>query len=292
MNQFGICEWSLPVGGPFGVRLAAECGFDGIQLGDLGGGPQGFPMNHPRVQAGYLEEAERTGLRLHSLHLHTLVREGTMLYPAASGKGGLARESIQKGVAACAEMGIGCLMLSSFFATRIGNDYQLDNFAAMLEYACALGAERGVRIVYEGILHIDRLLGLLDRLGERLGVLYDTLNPIRFGTGEPAEEIRQSPAGCSVTESWLYGGAGGQPAQRAASGDKADGVFIQPLHGPELNSLLGAEVNQPLGEQPGQPDDSHTPEIIHQTPHRLPLQSEKAPFEREPYCLPSRQRDL
>lgn len=191
MNQFGICEWSLPVGGPFGVRLAAECGFDGIQLGDLGGGPQGFPMNHPRVQAGYLEEAERTRLRLHSLHLHTLVREGTMLYPAASGKGGLARESIQKGVAACAEMGIGCLMLSSFFATRIGNDYQLDNFAAMLEYACALGAERGVRIVYEGILHIDRLLGLLDRLGERLGVLYDTLNPIRFGTGEPAEEIRR-----------------------------------------------------------------------------------------------------
>ncbi len=191
MNRFGVCEWSLPAGGPFGVRLAAECGFDGVQLGDLGGMPQGFPMNHPRIQQGYLESAEQTGVRLHSLHLHTLVREGTMLHPMDSAQGELAKESIRKGVAACVAMGIDRLMLSSFFASRIGNDYELENFSSMLSYACDLGEAHGVRIVYEGILHIDRFLLLLDRVGERLTVLYDTLNPIRFGSGDPLEEIQR-----------------------------------------------------------------------------------------------------
>ncbi|MCI8855211.1 MAG: sugar phosphate isomerase/epimerase [Clostridiaceae bacterium] len=191
MNQYGICEWSMPIGGPFGVRLAAECGFDGIQLGDLGGMPQGFPMNHPRIQQGYLEAAEQAGVRLHSLHLHTLVREGTMLHPMGSAQGELARESIQKGIAACAAMKINRLMLSSFFASRIGNDYELENFASFLSYACDLGEEHGIRIVYEGILQIDRFLLLLERVGERLAVLYDTLNPIRFGSGDPLEEIRR-----------------------------------------------------------------------------------------------------
>ncbi|MDO4269459.1 MAG: sugar phosphate isomerase/epimerase family protein [Eubacteriales bacterium] len=190
-NKYGICEWSLPAAGPFALRLAAETGFDGIQLGDLGGGPLNFPLNHPRMQQGYLEEAEKSGVRLHSLHLHTLVREGTMRYPLASPEGERAARSIQKGIEACKAMRIDRLMLSSFFASEIRHAYDFNNFADMLSYACDLGAENGVRIVYEGILPIERLLRLLDIVGDRLTVLYDTLNPIRFGSGDPQEEIRR-----------------------------------------------------------------------------------------------------
>ena len=35
-RHFGICEWALPVSGPLAIRLAAEAGYEGIQLGELG----------------------------------------------------------------------------------------------------------------------------------------------------------------------------------------------------------------------------------------------------------------
>ena len=48
--NFGVCEWGIPVTGPFAVTLAAEMGYDGLQLGDCGGSSMQYPLNNPRVQ--------------------------------------------------------------------------------------------------------------------------------------------------------------------------------------------------------------------------------------------------
>lgn len=188
-NKFGICEWSLPVVGPFGIKLAGEVGFDGIQLGDLGGRQSGFPLTHKRIQAGYLEAAAESGVELQSIHLHSLVRDGTMLYPDGSVEADMARESIDKGLQACKDMKVNTFMLSSFFATEIRNDYQFNNYAKILNYACDRADEIGVKVVFESILDIEHILRIREICGERLGYLMDILNPIRFGSGDPVKEI-------------------------------------------------------------------------------------------------------
>ena len=190
-NFYGVCEWSLPVPGPFSPKIAAELGFDGIQIGDLGGAPLNFPLNHPRNQQAYLEAAAEAGIKIHSLHPHTLIREGTMRYPLNSAQGLRAKENLQNIIKACREMNVDTMMVSSFRDSMIRHDYDFVNTAAMLRYACDLGKDAGVRVVYESVLHIDRQLRLLDLVGDDLYILYDTLNPLRYGSGDPIEEMRR-----------------------------------------------------------------------------------------------------
>jgi len=190
-NQIGFCEWIFSVNGPFAIQIASEIGFSGMQLGDLGGETKQFPMNNKRVQQGYLEAAEKYNVQLHSMHLFSLVREGTMVFPAKSDKGIRAIESIAKGIDACYAMGIHTLMLSAFFATEIKTTEQFSNYIEILKHACNLGKDKNVRIVFEGVLHIDQFLRMKELVGDELKFCYDTGNPIRWKSGEPAEEIRK-----------------------------------------------------------------------------------------------------
>lgn len=106
MNKIGVCEWSLPVNGPFSLDFAADVGFEGIQLGDLGESQMGYPMNNAFIRNGYLEASQRTGVILHSMHLYTMVRDGGHIYPTDSPLGQLATEGINYGVQACEAVGI------------------------------------------------------------------------------------------------------------------------------------------------------------------------------------------
>lgn len=188
MNQIGVCEWSLPVSGPFSVNFAADVGFEGVQLGDLGGSTKGYPMSNRCIREGYIEAAANTGVKLHSMHLHTLVRQGGMIHPMHSPEGESAVASLKIGIESCAAMGIPCVNVSAFFKTFIKDDYDFDNFAAMLNFAVAYGADRGVGIVYEPILAIKDTLLMLDRV-KGLRINYDTLNPLFAGSGDPQVEI-------------------------------------------------------------------------------------------------------
>jgi sugar phosphate isomerase/epimerase len=188
-NKIGVCEWSLPVNGPFSLALAAQAGFEGIQLGDLGGAASGFPMNNKRIQEAYLEASAEHHITLQSLHPYGLQRQGTMLFPVDTPEGQEGKKSVSMCIAACRDMGIPQLMVSSFFATLVRNDWDFNVFAEQLKYACRLGKEMGVTIVYESVLSPERILRMIDIAGEDLKICYDILNPIRWGTGSPVDEI-------------------------------------------------------------------------------------------------------
>lgn len=185
----GVCEWSLPVSGPSSVTLAAKAGFDGIQLGDLGGAEQGYPMNSPSIQEGYLQAAADWHVQLHSLHPYGLQRNGNLLFPLDTLRGRQGAAEVEQCVKACAAMKIPSLMLSSFFATLVRNEWEFQTFAQQLRRACQVGREHGVRIVYESILSPRQILRMIDMTGNDLTICYDTLNPIRWGTGNPLLEI-------------------------------------------------------------------------------------------------------
>ncbi|WP_325214055.1 sugar phosphate isomerase/epimerase family protein [Oscillibacter sp.] len=185
-RHFGICEWALPVSGLLAIRLAAEAGYEGIQLGELGGRGNGCPLNHPRVQTAYREEADRWGLKLHSLNLGALLAEGTMDHPPGSVRGQWARKSLEKGFAACRALGAGTVVITVDPKT----DAAFENVLAHLAFARELAEESGIEIALESGLPLGRFLELLDRAGEGFRVCMDILNSLRFGTGDPREEIR------------------------------------------------------------------------------------------------------
>lgn len=185
-QQFGICEWSLPVSGPLAIRIAAEAGYEGMQLGEAGGRRMGYPLNHRRVQELYREAAAECGLALHSLNLGALLAEGTMNYAAGTEQGDYARESLEKGFAACGALGIRRVVITVDPVT----EEAFENVITHLNFARGLAGGAGVEISIESARPLSLIQRLLDELGGDVKICMDLLNPLRFGTGNPREQIR------------------------------------------------------------------------------------------------------
>lgn len=187
--RYGICEWTLPASGAAAVELAGLAGFEGIQLGDLGGSAKEYPLCDEKTQSEILEASARSDVKLQALHLHTLVREGGMIYPANTREGQSAMESIRKGVESCRALGIPTLMLTSGFACEIRDEEGFLAFSRMLAYACDIAEDSGPRIVFESILGVPDILRMRQATKGRMRICYDTFNMIRFGRGNPLEDL-------------------------------------------------------------------------------------------------------
>ena len=190
-NQFGICEWCLAVNGPSAIKIAGMIGFTGIQIGDLGGMGRGFPLLDPRMQSQYLEAVEQSHVVIHSLHTHALTREGGMRHPVDSSKGKDAVISFKNAVKTCVQMGIDTVMVASFDASGVNNDYDLENTAIMLALFSKIARDSGVNLVYEGVMPISKVLRILDKTNCSIKLCFDVLNSIRFGHGYPCDELKK-----------------------------------------------------------------------------------------------------
>lgn len=145
MSKVGVCEWCLPVWGPDSVYFAKDVGFEGVQLADLRGYYWGFPMNNKFIQERYRKAAMETGVVLQSIHLMTLSHCSGMISAPESGRGELAKLSMEKGIEACAAMGVPVVNISCGF----NDDEALQNLIAHLTYAVKSAADKGIRVVYE-----------------------------------------------------------------------------------------------------------------------------------------------
>lgn len=189
-DKCGICEWSLPVNGPGAIECAGRIGFDGIQLSDLGGAYNCFPLNDPSLQALYREAAKRWQVVLQSYHLQDIEKMGGLQRLPDSAEGQKALLSIQKGLEVCQAMGIPILMVTSYGATGIVNSYDIECTAKTLRRASELARDCGVRLVYESILQAEHIQWILEYVGPgNIRLCYDILNPIKFLKGDPVEEI-------------------------------------------------------------------------------------------------------
>lgn len=184
--HFGICEWSMPVSGTLAIRLASQAGYEGIQLGEAGGRANGYPLNNRHVQAAYLEEACRCGIKLHSLNLGALLAEGTLNYAAETEQGRWARESLSKGFEVCRNLDLHAVVIT----VEPKTEEAFAHVVSHLEYAQRLSRDSGVEIAIESAQPLAQIRRLLDRLDEGTKLCMDLLNPFRFGTGDPREQIR------------------------------------------------------------------------------------------------------
>lgn len=190
-NRFGICEWSMPVRGTEAIKFAARIGFDGIQIGEAGGRLESFPLNDMRTQQNYKEAAEKYGIQIHSLNLGSLLQEGTLNRSPDSNEGRYARESILKALEVCNALGIKTIVITADPST----EEEMENAAAHIRFAAKEAGMTGIEIAVESAdtaEQIGRLLYMTGagKQGSNVKLCMDILNPLRFNTGNPWEQIQ------------------------------------------------------------------------------------------------------
>lgn len=208
--KFGTCEFSFPCWGALAMKMAHEAGFTGMQLSDAGGylqpHPQNngyveyerygldlrrkdaFPLTSRCVQEDYLEAASTYQMELVSIYLYTLEHQGFLKYSRKTPQGEQCLESIRNGVLAAAQMGIPSVTIAAkgmFGAAQ--NQYAFE----MLQYAAEIAEDYGVRIAVSTDLPPSAQLRLTDAIAGKLALAFDTVAPLVYGTGAPAQLIRE-----------------------------------------------------------------------------------------------------
>ncbi len=186
MNKYGICEWSLPVSGPAAIRLAGEMGYDGMQLGEAGGRANAYPLNNPWVQEIYMKAARLYNVEFQGLNLGALLGSGDMNFPAGTPRGDNARLSLLKGFEACRAMNIPLVVITF----DSDDEESFVNNISHVKYAEELSLETGVKISIESAMTLPRIQRMLDEVSPEDKICMDLLNPLRFCTGDPQEQIR------------------------------------------------------------------------------------------------------
>lgn len=173
--QFGVCQWSLPGNGLYAVRMAAELGLDGVQLG-LGYHRTGFYMEQKRIQQAFLEDAAKYGVKFPSICLVSL-EEHSFIHNEGSEEYQIAFETLTAGVETARAMNIGLVMVPSFFRNDIQTKQDVEMTARALRYVCEIAGEYGINVAHESTVDAKTELELLDMVGmPNISVFYDSQN--------------------------------------------------------------------------------------------------------------------
>lgn len=185
--KIGIVEWAFPFPGPYGLKIAAELGIQGMEL-DFGEYETGFQLSNPKVQDAYLECGEKFGVEFPSMALNALNTHG-MSSGRSTVDGMIAIETIRKGIAAAQRMGIPVVQLPSFHDNRgdIRSEQDFYNTCEMLRFACDLAEGSDLILAMENVLDAEQTKKMIREVGsERLKVLYDTQNYyLNHGISQP-----------------------------------------------------------------------------------------------------------
>lgn len=174
--KLGITEWSLPVDGPYGCKIAAEVGFEGIQL-DVGNFDRNFPKTKKVVQDAYLAAAQQWGIEYTAMGCNELDNYN-MVAPKGSGERAIALRTITSAVDAAAAMGISIVMVQSFNASAIETEQDFKRAVNVIKYASDYAGGKGkITIGVENLLSVENLLRFIEEVNRpNLKIYFDTQN--------------------------------------------------------------------------------------------------------------------
>ncbi|HEC61528.1 MAG TPA: sugar phosphate isomerase/epimerase [bacterium] len=174
-NKIGICEWSLPIDGPYASKLVAELGFDGLQI-NIGDYHRGFSMSRKLVQDAYLEMAEKSGIEFPSMAAR-VTDYFTMFSSRDEEESRIVRAGIAQAIDACQAMNIPILLIPNFVKSEISGRREFEEAVEVFQWACDEAGEKEIIIAAENTLSTDdtkRFLTEIDR--KNLRIYFDTQN--------------------------------------------------------------------------------------------------------------------
>jgi sugar phosphate isomerase/epimerase len=174
-NKIGICEWSLPIDGPYACKLVAELGFDGLQI-NIGDYQRGFSMGRPLVQDAYLEMAEKSGIQFPSMAAR--VTDFYTMFPSKDEQESrIVRSGIAKAIEACRAMGIPSLLIPNFERSEITGEKEFEEAVEVFRWACDEAGKHQITVAAENTLSAKdtkRFLSEIER--PNLKLYFDTQN--------------------------------------------------------------------------------------------------------------------
>ncbi|MDR3765894.1 MAG: sugar phosphate isomerase/epimerase family protein [Butyricicoccus sp.] len=173
--KIGIVEWAFPFPGPYGLKIAAELGLQGMEL-DFGEYETGYQLYQPRIQQAYLECGKEYGIEFPAIALNALNTHG-MSKDRDTADGIIAVETIQKGIETAQNMGIPVVQLPSFGDGDIQCEQDFYNTCEKVRFACDLVKGSEITIAVENVLDAEQTKRMLQEVGSpQLKVFYDTQN--------------------------------------------------------------------------------------------------------------------
>lgn len=173
--KIGICQWSLPIEGPYSCKIVSELGIEGIQL-DIGRYNRGFQLSKRVVQEAYLELAEEFGITYPSIAI-TELDNFSMTHPISVKEMEIANTAINKAIEAAEAMKIPIVMIPSFERSNIKTEEDFDNAINVLKRACEYAQDKGIIIATENLLPVDKIFELFEKVNySNLKLYFDTQN--------------------------------------------------------------------------------------------------------------------
>ena len=174
-NKIGICEWVMPITGPYVCKFAADLGYDGLQL-NVGSYDKRFPLSRKVTQEAYLELAEKHGIEFASM-VTRMTDFYSMFAPEGSEEHQVVRESVEKGILAAEAMGIDIFMIPNFVKSEARTADDVKKLVKELQWACDLAADHGVLIAEENVFSVEDTMRLFDDVDrENLRLYFDLQN--------------------------------------------------------------------------------------------------------------------
>lgn len=174
--KLGITEWGLPVEGPYGCKIAAEVGFEGIQL-DIGSYERNFPKTRRCVQEAYLEAADKFGITYTAIACNEL-DNFDMVAKKGFNERAIAFKTITSAIDAAAAMKIPIVMVQSFKASALETDQDFERAVNVIRQVSDYALGKGkITIGLENLLSVENLLRLIEAVGNpNVKVYFDTQN--------------------------------------------------------------------------------------------------------------------
>ncbi len=173
--KLGITQWQLPCGMADCVEAAAALGLDAVQI-DLGSAEKGYPLTDAALQEKLLGDAERSGVRIVSVVLNDLCKNG-FVHPEGDPRRETAYGTLRLGIETAARMGVPAVCMPSFFDNRINDADSYARTVEAIRYICDLGAAAGVTVYTENVMTapaLEQFFRDVDRPALRL--LFDSQN--------------------------------------------------------------------------------------------------------------------
>ena len=191
--SYAFCEWYMPITGFAALHLASAAGYDGIQVCDKGGEACGFPMNQQFFQEEYLRAQSETGITLQMFNLLSTIQSGGATDTVDSTRGQALVRATERGASACRVLGIPSLFVPGCLNNQPVDTDSLIRSAIMLERLSKICSNQGIELLYESFMDAPTTLELWERSNGAFRLLYDTLNPIRYGFSSPEKDLASYP---------------------------------------------------------------------------------------------------
>ncbi|SKB02616.1 sugar phosphate isomerase/epimerase family protein [Sporosarcina newyorkensis] len=188
--KLGVCQWSLPVDGPYAIKTIADLGLKGIQL-DIGSHDRGFPLSLQVVQEAYKEFTEKYGVTITALAVRELDNYG-MTRKDGTPEKEIVLQAISKAIEIANSMEVPIVMLASFEDGEIKTEQDFNTVVDCLKNACDEAEKYGLMIATENLLSIEetkKLFKLVDR--PNLKLYFDTQNYYLRKNYNTAEMVRE-----------------------------------------------------------------------------------------------------